>query len=87
MFVVLSEKERRIPEYFAYVVDFVNPSKCLYKYEQGLKLKKCELAESVNRLAQYNVSALPTTFIIKNGSLAERIGDNTKIEESLKRQL
>lgn len=44
-------------------------------------------ADGAALLAQYNVSALPTTFIIKNGSLAERVGDNTKIEESLKKNL
>lgn len=38
-------------------------------------------------LAKYNVSALPTTFVIKDGSLAERIDDPAKIEESLKKHL
>lgn len=38
-------------------------------------------------LAKYNVGTLPATFLIKNGSLAERIENPAKIEQSVKANL
>lgn len=43
-------------------------------------------AEGAALLAKYNVSTLPTTFVIKNGALAERIEDAAAISDAVKRQ-
>ncbi len=42
---------------------------------------------SAENLLKYNVTALPTTFIVANGEIAERVDDITTLQQSLARYL